>query len=502
MKSFYLFIILISSLIFSFNVIANEKGTYISNFFKQNQAFHKEDRISQSVEKAISIELEKRLPKQLLERTDLTNNLSMSSETEKYTDEIVQSLINAYKEIYDDEIYHKRCRKGDKDEIYVIDIGRLESFAGRYSENNPIILHKLLLPILSDTNNWKRPTAYILTYLIGGTSDTAIENSNLRNKYMVFYRKLDEKYQEINKRYKLQPWGKKRKIIRPVDDLRGSIWICLQKTFSEMPLPELEKLLENEQNRYLIEILLFGVRKQPSDKAYEIFAKYYPKSVTHSSKSEIRGMIQAFHRTCMKYEKWNKRLKAAGYDKQKAEKQFKAEVEAIKQKLKSINYNNPKDILRLPELLHQAEDLAGEKPQSGMYPDRYLKPIKRNPVSECKEAYWQILQREPDEEKYKIEPEISVAFGEAYGKVMTKEDVPKVINYMNEARSLKLLMLIGNVLGKDPKVYKTAAVMGIVGGIRKRKDIIAKFYKNRDKIKDRFMRKGFIEMAEKNGVTN
>jgi len=315
---------------------------------------------------------------------------------------------------------------------------------------------------------------------------------------MELYRKL------VNKHFENQRNNLSEKEEQPISDLTKSVRHCLQTTFSETPLPELEKHLEKEKNRHLIGVILFGVRHQPSDKAYEIFAKYYPNSVHHTTKSEIRGMIQAFHRTCMKYEKWNKRLKAAGYDKQKAEKQFKAEVEAIKQKLKSINYNNPKDILRLPELLHQAEDLAGEKPQSGMYPDRYLKSIKRNPVPECKEAYWEILQRDPDEEKYKIEPEISVAFGESYGKVMTKEDVPKVINYMNKARSLKLLMLIGNVLGKDPKVYKTAAVMGIIEGIRRpdRKEILQEFYKNKDKVKDRFMRKVFIEMAEKMGVTN
>jgi len=70
--------------------------------------------------------------------------------------------------------------------------------------------------------------------------------------------------------------------------------------------------------------------------------------------------------------------------------------------------------------------------------------------------------------------------------------------------SFKLIELMGNVLGKDPKIYKKNGSMSIIEGIRwpPRKEIIEEFYKNKDKIKDRFMRKGFVEMAEKNGVAN
>ena len=58
-------------------------------------------------------------------------------------------------------------------------------------------------------------------------------------------------------------------------------------------------------------------------------------------------------------------------------------------------------------------------------------------------------------------------------------------------------------LAKTRKNIKNGT-MGIIEGIRwpARKEIIQEFYKNKDKIKDRFIRKGFIEMAEKNGVTN
>jgi len=263
-------------------------------------------------------------------------------------------------------------------------------------------------------------------------------------------------------------------------------------------------MLQHETNAATIYVLLYGVITQPSDKAYDIYAKYYPKTAEHSTKGEIRGNLRRFHRKCMRYENWNKRLKDTGYDKKKAETQYKKEIAEMKTKLESFPISNPNKLLEFPELLEKAEVLNNENPHYGIYPPNFLKPIVQNPVPECKEAYWEILQRDPDEDKYKIENNISTTFGKAYGKIMTKEDVPKVIDYINKQKSFKLIMLMENVLGKDPKKYKTNGTIGIVEGIRKgkRKNIIAEFYKNRDKIKDRTMRKGFVEMAEKNGVAN
>jgi len=415
----------------------------------------------------------------------------MTSEAEIYTDEIIQSLLGAFNEIYNDEELHK-CRI-KRDSNNRSDTFRLRVFAGKYAKQNSLILQKKLLPLVSNTNNWINSKAYILSDLIGNTYRTPIKEPELQKEYMEIYRKLVKKYNE-----KHLPRDKKK----PASELHSSVYNCLQTTFSQMPLPELEKLLESEQNRFLASIILFGVGQQPSDKASEIYTKYKRKFCGNGPGT--REQIYHFKQKCLKYENWNKRLKAAGYDKQKAEKQYKSEVATMDKMLKSIPLNNPKVILTLPEKLQQAEDLAGENPESGMFPDRYLKPIVQNPVPECKDAYWEILQRDPDEEKYKIENNISATLGEAYGKVMTKEDVPKVIDYMNKQKSFKLIELMENVIGKDPEKYKKNGTVGIVEGIRKgkRKNIIQEFYKNKDKINDRSMRKGFIEMAEKNGVAN
>ena len=487
-------IVLMVGIVFSFTVTASGNNTFISNFFKQYQARTKKSKISQRVKNVISAEFEKNLPKQLLQRTDITNKIVMTSETENYTDEIIQSFLGTFDEIYDDEKYHKCRIKTDSDrrDMFIVQL-----LAGKYAKQNSLILQKSLLPLVSNTNNWRSPKAYILSDLIGNIYRTPIKDPGLLSEYMEAYRNLAIKDRDNQK---LRMSWKDRK---SVCDLEKGVRHCLQTTFSQMSLPELEKLLEKENNSYLANIIiLFGVGQQPSDKAAEVYAKY--KRKFYGNDLGVREEIYHFKQKCMKYEKWNNRLKSAGYDKQKAEKQYKYEVAAMDKMLKSIPLNNPKVILTLPEKLHKAEDLAGENPESGMFPDRYLKPIVQNPVPECKDAYWQILQRDPDEDKYKIENNISATLGEAYGKVMTKEDVPKVIDYMNKQKSFKLIELMENVIGKDPKKYKKNGTIGIVEGIRKgrRKDIIAEFYKNREKIKDRSMRKGFIEMAEKNGVAN
>jgi len=479
-------IVLMVGIVFSFSVTASGNNNFISNFFKQYQAHNKNNKISQRVKNVISAEFEKNLPKQLLRKTDITNKVVMTLVNEENANEIVKSLIRAFDEIYDDEKSHECHIKRDSNNRS--DTFKFEVFAGKYAEQNPLILQKELLPLISNTNNWNAPMAYILRSLL---DDSAIENPELQKEYMEIYQKL-----VIKRNEKHLP----REKINPVIELHNAVYNCLQATFSQMPLPELEKLLEKEQNRFLASIMLFGVGEQPSEKASEIYSKYMRKFFGYGLGT--REKIEGFRELCDEYKKWNKRLEAAGYDKKKAEKQYKSGVAVMDKMLKSIPLNNSKEILQLPEKLHKAEELAGENPESGMFPERYLKPIKQKPVPECKEAYWQILQRNPDEGKYKIEPKIALAFGEAFGKIMTKEDVPRAINFINKSKSLKLLILMEKLLGKDPNNYKTLAVTGIIEGIRcpPRKEIIQEFYKNRDKIKDKSMRKSFIEIAKKNGV--
>jgi len=419
-------------------------------------------------------------------QANYTDKIYVETVTLQNISEIIQAIIQTEKDI---NKFENNKNKYDS-------LEKLHLFIERFSKQYPNEIRITLLNYLNNTNNWIAPKYRVLGRLLGGTDDSFSNiNDTLLNKYITLYRKLSHERRKENKRMPPNFKGD-----RPVEQLTFAVENCLQEYSKTAPLPMLEEMLKQETNAAMKEVLLFGVGQQPSDKAAKLYAKY--KIKFYGNNLETRQEIKNFKKKCMRYEKWNKRLKAAGYDKKKAEKQFKAEVDAMKQKLKSINYNNPKDILQSPELLHQAEDLAGEKPQSGIYPDRYLKPIKRNPVPECKKAYWQILQRTPDEKKYKIEPKIALVYGKAYGKVMSKEDVSKVIDYMNKQKSFKLIELMGSVLGKEPKVYKKLGSMNIIEGIRfpARKEIIQEFYKNKDKIKDNFIKKGIIEMAEDNGV--
>ena len=188
---------------------------------------------------------------------------------------------------------------------------------------------------------------------------------------------------------------------KPVNNLWRAVNIRLEEYSKTAPLPQLEELLQQETNTAIIEVLLFGVRHQPSDKAYEIYKKYYPKTVKYSTKGEIRVKINAFRGLCDEYKRWDKRLKAAGYDKQKAETQFKKEIAEMKTKLKSFPLNDPSKLPVFLKLLQKAEELNNENPHYGFYVPNYLKPINQKPVTECKEAYWQILQRNPDEKNMK-----------------------------------------------------------------------------------------------------
>ena len=305
MKFYYLFITLTSSLFFSFSAIANENNNFISNFFKQYQARNRSNKISQRVKNVLAAEFDKKLPKQLLQRTDITNNFIMFFEIKKNNDTIVQSLVSAFTNIYNEKKYLERYYDRSRKEQW--DMFNLESFAWRYAEQNPLILQKELLPLISNTNNWNAPMAYILRSLL---DDSAIEDPELQKEYMEIYKKLVKKYNE-----KHLPREKKK----PVSELHSSVYNCLQTTFSQMPLPELEKLLESEQNRFLASIILYGVRQQPSDKASEIYSKYMRKFFGYGLGT--REKIKNFKKKCLKYKNWNKRLKAAGYDKPKAGKQ-------------------------------------------------------------------------------------------------------------------------------------------------------------------------------------
>ncbi len=488
MKIICLFIIF--TLLSSFSAFS-QTNNFGKLFVNSLQAGNVDNRL-RDIDKELLIEnINKNITANLREQTNHTGKIDVGIVATQNISKIIHAIIETEKDIYKSE--------GNKYKYKINAVDNICFFAKRFSKLYPHETSVVLLDYLNDTNNWKVPTYLVLSYSLSGVDDNLSGEPQIISQYLAIFRLLSNTTQEG---YFLNKF--KSGEIPPVDKLNCSVRNCLQSFFAQTPLPEIEALLQHETNTAIIEILLFGVQMQPSDKAYEIYKKYYPKTAKYSTKSEISGMIKSFRQKCMQYENWNKRLKGAGYDKKKAEKQFKEEVAVVKTKLESFSYDNPKKLLELPELLQKAEDLTGEKPQSGMFPDRYLKPIKQKPAPECKEAYWQILQRNPDEDKYKIENNISATFGEAYGKVMTKEDVPKVIDYMNKQKSFKLIELMGNVLGKNPKIYKKNGTMGIVEGIRwpARKEIIQEFYKNKDKIKDKSMRKGFIEMAEKAGVAN
>ena len=124
--------------------------------------------------------------------------------------------------------------------------------------------------------------------------------------------------------------------------------------------------------------------------------------------------------------------------KKKAEEQYKAKVDLMKKTLSEWPLDNPDKVLQYPEKLREAEDLSKEKPRAPIHPIRFLENVKRNPHPECKEAYWRILQRKPyDENKYKVETFIAGAFGEAYGKVMSEDDVDIVNQFCQRYKEFK-----------------------------------------------------------------
>ena len=194
----------------------------------------------------------------------------------------------------------------------------------------------------------------------------------------------------------------------------------------------------------------------------------------------------------------------AGSTEDEAMKNQVADLKNRQKELKKMTLNSEGKINLYFAELKKCWELTDKYPKGQHYFSlgKGVKKIRETAKPEFKEVYWQFMNKKEESDYDRI---IAGSAGEAFGKVMTAEDLPRAFDYMNKQRTFKLIDLLTFYKDTPPKLSNKAASIAMLQQIinSERTNLFEYFVKRHKKIKDPNIRRSFLESAPRYfGLTN
>ncbi|MCK5852712.1 hypothetical protein KAH27_06735 [bacterium] len=483
----------------------------------QLNQFNKDDMYTIYIPLNIRTVFEESIARQLKARNKLnafsTANINDKKSIDNFTKENVGVFINAFIEAVDFCIPTNKYN-GLKDQTQCEtetkwQIGRFQYIAHNLRDKYPEECWKYIKPqIFTYNNNFNFRTNPAPIKII---QSLTMGNSFITNKII-----NDENFfQEFRKYY----------VFHKRAGLSFGMSRSLDEAYKLKSTAELGLLLEEDWNykysspysldtHYIDHTALNAVYSKKTEESYRIYEEFEKRRMKSwdTKKESYKKWITDTKNGLENYRKLvdrHERLRKEA-EKGKSEEQVFAEYTADLRKrekdLIKMNLDSKDSIKIYFAQLKATQKLSDKYPKGRLYfhTGDCTRKIVNEAKPEFKEVYWQYMnEKQKDNQENKLDQIIAGTAGAAFGKVMTEEDLPRAFDYMNNQRSFKLIDLISFHKDTPPLAHKSASISMLQGLVKNdRTNMVVYFIKRYKKIKDPDLRRGFLEMAPKFGLTN
>ncbi|MCK5852714.1 hypothetical protein KAH27_06745 [bacterium] len=461
---------------------------------------------------------EKSVARQLKAKNKFNNfstvNINDKKSIDAFTRENVGVFINAFIEAVDFCIPTNKYT-GLKDRTQANynekhQIGNLEYIAHKLRDKYPEECWEYVKPrfFTYSTNNFTNPAYYEIIAAV-------MEHNFLTNKLInddTFFKEFRKYYRYLSSEQSKGHWNK------CLGGPTGEMGTLLNEACKHKTTAELELLLEEDWNssfnlkeKYIDYAVFNAVYSKKTKESYQIYEKYKRKQMEswdskgYSYKKKIidaKNGLENYRKIVDKHERLRKEQ-----EKGKNQKQIITEHRAmLRQKAKFLDkmpLETEANLSFYIDKLKEIADLSEKYPDLRFYYNEQGGRISREAKPELKEVYWKYMNKNEEKNENDFDKRIAGTFGLAFANVMTEEDLPRAFDYINKQRSWKLIDLLRFHKDEPPLAHKYASMSMVQGLVKSdRTNMVVYFIKRYKKIKDPDLRRGFLEMAPKYGLTN
>ena len=287
----------------------------------------------------------------------------------------------------------------------------------------------------------------------------------------------------------------------------------LEEAYKKKTTAELGLLLEEDwKHNFFDSSISLEISGRMTEEAYQLYEKdmkkemasWNPKKESYKkSISSFKNMIKNQRKRVDKHLRFKKEAKK-GKSEEQVFTDYTADLKKRQKELEKMTLNSEGKIKLYFAELKKCWELTDKYPKGQHYFSlgKGVKKIRENAKPEFKEVYWQFMNKKEENDYDRI---TAGSAGEAFGKVMTEEDLSRAFDYMNKQRSFKLIDLLTFYKDTPPQLSHKAASIAMLQQIinSDRTNLFEYFVKRHKKIKDPNIRRSFLESAPRYfGLTN